>query len=326
MNGWIKINRAITEHWLWQDAERLKWWFDLLFLAAWEDKKVMHDTHVFTLHRGQIIAPVAFLSERWEKSRPTVIRYLKLLEEDGMVKRETLYRQTSIITICNYDKYQCAESAPFDTIVDTMLYTLNRENPRCKVDGQNKGLKGCKTEDLRCKTEKELDTQVDTIFDTMLYTNKEYKEYNIPSSLRSEGLSDFSSDSPNGDDFDVSKIVDFWNSEIENQSSIIPKIRSIQGKRKNHIIARCRECGKDAIIETIRKAAKSDFLNGKNTRGWIANIDWVFLPTNFQKVLEGNYDNHSNRQDDGNPKQERENKRRGTEVTATKAKDYEGAF
>lgn len=139
--GWIKLHRDITTHWLWQDAERFKWWCDLLFLAAWEDKKVMHDAHLFTLKRGQVIASINFLSERWGKSCPTIIKFLKLLETEGMIYRQVLYRQTPIINICNYDKYQIIE--------DTTLYT--------QVNTQ-------------------INNQVNTQVNTQVYTNKENKE------------------------------------------------------------------------------------------------------------------------------------------------------
>lgn len=145
MAGWIKLSRDITEHWIWQDAERLKWWQELLFMASWEDKKVMHDTHLFTLKKGQIIASVATLSKKWDKSAPTIIKFLKLLESDGMIKRETLYRQTSIITICNYDKYQGNDDTKLYTQIDTIVDT-------------------------------KLNTQVDTQVDTIVYTYKEIKE------------------------------------------------------------------------------------------------------------------------------------------------------
>lgn len=121
MEGWIKINRKIADHWLWYDAERLKWWFDLLFMAAWEDKKVMHDSHMFVLKRGQIIASVSFLVERWERSKPTIIKFLNMLEEDDMIKREVIYRQTPIITICNYERYQDNDSNDVYTLIDTQV-------------------------------------------------------------------------------------------------------------------------------------------------------------------------------------------------------------
>lgn len=125
--GWIKINREIVNHWLWQDAERLKWWLDLLFLANWDEKKVLHDSHLFTLKRGQIIASVAFLCERWEKSNKTVIKYLQMLESEEMIKREVVHRQTPIITICNYELYQDNVQTQVQTQVQTIVQT-NKES------------------------------------------------------------------------------------------------------------------------------------------------------------------------------------------------------
>nr|WP_294713472.1 DNA replication protein DnaD [Prevotella sp.] len=274
MAGWIKINRKIIEHWLWQDAERLKWWLDLLFMASWEERKTTHDAHLITLQRGQMVASIGYLKDRWGKNHQTILKFLKTLETEGMITRKVLYRQTAIITICNYESYQTSDNDGVYSIVAT---------------------------------------------------NKEYNN-NISSSLRSEDLSDKKSDSQKSD-MDLSKFVVFWNSEIEKQKSTIPKIRSIQGKRKNHILARCREHGKEAIAEMVRKMAQSDFLNGNNDRGWIANFDWVFLPTNFQKVLDGNYDNHSNKkQDDGIYQQDGKVQRKRFETNATSPEDYEGTF
>ena len=131
--GWIKINREIVNHWLWQDAERLKWWLDLLFLANWDDKKVLHDSHLFTLKRGQIIASVAFLCERWGKSKMTVLKFLQMLEGEEMIKREILYRQTPIITICNYEKYQ----ERLDTQINTQIDTIVDRNKESKEYNNN---------------------------------------------------------------------------------------------------------------------------------------------------------------------------------------------
>ena len=121
MAGWIKISKDIAGHWLWDDAERLKWWLDLLFMAAWEDKKVLHDSHLLTLQRGQVIASISFLAERWEKSEHTVIKFLRLLEGEEMIKREVLHRQTAIITICNYNRYQQREDIPVQGMVQGMV-------------------------------------------------------------------------------------------------------------------------------------------------------------------------------------------------------------
>lgn len=51
------------------------------------------------------------------------------------------------------------------------------------------------------------------------------------------------------------------------------------------------------LLELIRhwqKAGRSDFLtnkNGNNRNGWQANFDWVHKPSNWNKIIEGEYDN-----------------------------------
>ena len=90
---------------------------------------------------------------------------------------------------------------------------------------------------------------------------------------------------------DFRKLADFFNDELRRNGSIIPTIRSIDGQRRSSTMARIREHGKPAFAEAVKKAAASDFLNGKNDRGWVADFDWIIKPNNFIKVLEGNYDN-----------------------------------
>ena len=45
-------------------------------------------------------------------------------------------------------------------------------------------------------------------------------------------------------------------------------------------------------MEVIDKVSKSDFLCGNKGDGeWKANFDWIMKPDNFQKIIEGAYDN-----------------------------------
>ena len=95
-------------------------------------------------------------------------------------------------------------------------------------------------------------------------------------------------------EIDLKTIVEFFNKSVNESGSVFPKIKGATGKRVGYIKARIREFGIEAVYEVIAKATASDFLNGKNQRGWVASFDWIMLPTNFPKVLEGNYDNRTN--------------------------------
>ena len=88
-------------------------------------------------------------------------------------------------------------------------------------------------------------------------------------------------------------LMKFFNRTMEEAGAIIPRCKSCDGKRREFVRARIREHGLDAVYEMITKASQSDFLNGKSRNGWIADFTWLFRPSNFQKVLEGNYDNRT---------------------------------
>ena len=109
MAGWIKIHRDIANHWIFQDAEKFKWWIDLLFMASYEDTKVLVGNQLQTIKKGQLIASLDFLAKRWQTSKRTVLKFLVLLESDGMCFRSS-NRKVTVITICNYESYQEVES------------------------------------------------------------------------------------------------------------------------------------------------------------------------------------------------------------------------
>lgn len=89
-------------------------------------------------------------------------------------------------------------------------------------------------------------------------------------------------------------LVAFFNTETQ---GVFGEIRyPLNERRMSNIRARIREYGKEAFVEMVRKAAKSDFLKGGGRTGFRATFDWLIKPGNFQKVIEGNYDNHGNRQ------------------------------
>lgn len=88
---------------------------------------------------------------------------------------------------------------------------------------------------------------------------------------------------------DYKKLIEFFNSETK---GVFGEVRyPISSKRQDSIRARIREHGKEAFVEMVRKAAASEFLKGNNNRGFQATFDWLIRPTNFQKTIEGNYDN-----------------------------------
>jgi hypothetical protein len=68
-------------------------------------------------------------------------------------------------------------------------------------------------------------------------------------------------------------------------------VKLLTEKRSQMIAARVRQYGIDKVIQVLENASKSNFLAGQNQRSWTADLDWIMLPTNFVKVLEGKYNN-----------------------------------
>lgn len=85
---------------------------------------------------------------------------------------------------------------------------------------------------------------------------------------------------------DFKKFIDVWNDITE-----FPKLVTISDERKEQLNFLAEEYGKENIYKMIDKAAKSKYLNGGNDKGWKATFDWLFVHSNFIKVLEGNFDN-----------------------------------
>lgn len=89
---------------------------------------------------------------------------------------------------------------------------------------------------------------------------------------------------------DFQKVVDIFNSMRRN----MPEVKKLTDSRKNAIRIRAKEYGLTGIGQMIQMANQSDFLNGSNERGWVADFDWLMKSMNFVKVYEGIYKNKTN--------------------------------
>ena len=74
---------------------------------------------------------------------------------------------------------------------------------------------------------------------------------------------------------------------------MLPKVRQYTDKRKKGVKARLSTYKMEDLKEAFTKTAASDFLSGKNDRGWKPDFEWFFIygDNNIAKVLEGKYDN-----------------------------------
>lgn len=135
--------------------------------------------------------------------------------------------------------------------------------------------------------------------------NKNKKENNISSS-EEEAMSAETADAESSEKVEVirteedeskeycNKVAKYFNEQMQGKQ--VKQIIKLSQKRKSHIIARTKEFGKQAVAIVIQKTAASKFLNGDNSRGFLASFDWIFRPNNFTKIYEGNYDDRTSLQ------------------------------
>lgn len=104
-NGYVKIHRALMNHWLWNDLKKLRAWLYLLFAAAWEPETIVLSKGNIHLERGQLATSIRKLMAEWGYYSEATIKLLNLFESHGMIEKKSSHSMT-IITIVNYDKYQ----------------------------------------------------------------------------------------------------------------------------------------------------------------------------------------------------------------------------
>lgn len=170
-----------------------------------------------------------------------------------MIYRQVLYRQTPIITICNYEKYQTQEATQVDTL---------------------------------------LDRQVDSIVDTQVDGNKEYKNINNISTISSN----------KGESKNLNFIEELKNSQIWLEQMAMRFHISI-----DEIVRRLDDFALDC---DCRGTEHQDFNDTRRHYN-----DWLRIQLEAEK-----------RKNNVSDRQKSENKRRGSDVTATSAEDYEGSF
>lgn len=109
--GWAKIYRSLSDHWLWEDKPFSKGqaWIDLLLLVNHSEKKTMIDGRLETVSVGQTITSTRKLCDRWGWSNTKVRNFLKMLENESMIIVKSDSKKT-VINIVNYSVYQDSDN------------------------------------------------------------------------------------------------------------------------------------------------------------------------------------------------------------------------
>lgn len=103
-----------------------------------------------------------------------------------------------------------------------------------------------------------------------------------------KGVIPISSISPDGEQVAWCQIVNTWNNGIES-----PKVSIMTDKRQKAIENWLKVYTISHFESCVKKVKESDFLSGKNDKGWRATFDWCLTSDNCCKIIEGVYDNRT---------------------------------
>lgn len=99
-----------------------------------------------------------------------------------------------------------------------------------------------------------------------------------------------SESNPNPNTESIERVVCAWN-ELEKYGIKPIKKMDKTSKRYKNLNARIEENSVEEVLEAIENVKNSPFLQGKTDKGdWKITFDWLVLPNNFTKVLEGQYE------------------------------------
>lgn len=87
------------------EFSRAEAWAWMIEEAAWKTARAEIAGAIVTLQRGQLSHSVRFMARAWRWSIGKVQRFVSLLNRERMIDIAT-DTGTTVITICNYDKYQ----------------------------------------------------------------------------------------------------------------------------------------------------------------------------------------------------------------------------
>lgn len=302
--GWIKIYRKIfSDETLSGDRfSKREAWIWLISMAAFKDRTKMVRGIEVAEARGQIAVSTVELAKTWLWDRGTVVRFLDALEKRQQIKQQKS-NVTTLISICNYEKYQ--------QVPQQMPQQMQQQMPQ--------------------------QTQT-TLIISSIKEDKEYKETSPNGEVEkgdgtSTDLSLFPSENPEKEKncaekekLPADEAMRMWNELCPSY----PRVKLMSESRKNKLRVRLGEMGKGGAdpMETLRtvftKMEASSFLKGGNRRGWRANLDWVLENTNnWVKIFEGNYDNENYGAGRGGSSY---SDRRGYDVNSHKPEDYEKQF
>lgn len=245
-------------------------WFKLLCLAG-----RMNNNGVFILN-NKIAYTEEMLATIFRRNLNTVRLALDTFEQFGMIERIN-----NVITIPNWEKHQNIDGMD-------------------KVREQNRN----RAKSYRDR-HKEATLMLESTESDEDLTNSNVTD-NVMTNVTNNVTSNVTVTQSNGTDKDIEKekdknknknkdnIVENFLNNYHSICKSLPTVRRITDKRRKGILNIAKKYSEEDILLVFNNAEESNFLTGKNDRGWIADIDFILREDKFISILEGKYGGKGN--------------------------------
>jgi hypothetical protein len=296
-SNWFAVSRDIFDHPIVGIGNRpyteLEAWLSLLAMAEYEQAKRINKGQIVVLDPGQLMAAHSYLANRWKWSSSKVRRFLDLLMMDAMITRFTNEKraaskrqandpeigtqtdnqtdnrrgnQIQIITICNYMKYRPEADANRQA---------NRQATELEIGKQTASEQ---RENRQQFNKEQITTVEDSSYEESLSAGADAPLPDEPSPKQKRNYGD---------------ALEAFNAYNDLAQRVgLPIARSLTPQRRQKLMARLREHGG---LESWRIAManieRSAFLQGRNNRGWTADLDFVLSASKYAKLVDGVYGN-----------------------------------
>jgi hypothetical protein len=112
MSGYTKTHRSVFTHdyFAGEEFSRREAWLWMISSAAWKPHRTRHKNKMIPIGRGQLPGARRHLAEVWGWGEQRVRTFIDDLVMEGMITTSS-NQQLTIITICNYERFQSAEES-----------------------------------------------------------------------------------------------------------------------------------------------------------------------------------------------------------------------
>ena len=142
MSGWIKLHRSIKDRpEIFQDREMLQLWIYLLINAAYEDYEKKGPNGLVIVKRGSLIKSRKVISEELKIPEKRVRTLTDRLAKSQRITRRNMRSMGTVISICDYDKYQDDANLNHQTSVRVMTKGTSKGPPQTRLHNKNKEIR-----------------------------------------------------------------------------------------------------------------------------------------------------------------------------------------